>query len=295
MKIVVTGASGMIGTALVPHLQQRGHTVHTLVRREPRNSSEIRWDPAEGQLDPQQLSGVQAAVHLSGAPVAGKRWSSEYRREIHDSRVKSTALLAETLAQLGTVKSLISASGMDYYRPSAEPTTESSPVGTSFLAKVTQDWEAAAQPAVTAGIPVAYLRTGMVLAPTGGMIAKVAPLVRRGLGGPLGSGQQWWSWISLPDHLAAITLLLGHAASGPVNMVSPEPVRQQDVLAALAAAVGKSAKIPAPAFALKIALGDFAESILADRRIIPARLNELGFTFAHPDLASVAPWAMSAA
>ncbi|MGL5830274.1 MAG: DUF1731 domain-containing protein, partial [Angustibacter sp.] len=194
---------------------------------------------------------------------------------------------------IGGVKSLISASGMDYYAPSDRPTSEDGAAGSSFLARVTRDWEEAAAPAVQAGIPVAFLRTGMVLAPQGGVVAKIGPLVRRGLGGPLGSGSQWWSWIALPDHLAATTLLLGHGVSGPVNLVGPQPARQREVLESLAAAVGKSARLPAPAFALKLALGDFAESILADRRIIPTRLQELGFTFAYPDLPAVSAWAMA--
>ncbi len=293
MKIVISGASGLIGSALVPHLRHRGHTVRTLVRREPRTPDEIRWDPAAGLLNPEDLTGTEAVVHLCGAPVAGHRWTAEYREEIRNSRVQSTALLAQTVAKIGGVRSFLSASGMDYYAPSDQPTTEDAPAGSAFLARVTQEWEAATAPAQEVGIPVAFLRTGMVLAPQGGVVAKIAPLVRRGLGGPLGSGQQWWSWITLPDHIAATTLLLGHAANGPVNLVGPQPSRQRDVLQALATAVGKPAKIPAPSFALKLALGDFAEVILADRRVIPARLQELGFTFAHPDLASASAWAMS--
>lgn len=290
MKIAVTGGSGFIGTALVPHLRQRGHTVLTLVRRPPTTTDEVQWDPASGLLDAGSLTGVEAAVHLSGAGVGDARWTASYRRTILDSRVDSTALIARTLADLGGVYSLAVASGIDFYQASPEPTGEDGPAGRGFLADVCRAWEGAADPARSAGIAVSHLRTGLVLAPTGGVFGKLARLVKLGLGGPLGSGQQWWSWIALPDQVAAITLLLERSVSGPVNFVSPEPVRQADFMRALGRAAGRPAVLPAPALALKLALGDFAETILADRRIIPTKLVEHGFSFEYPKLDSVADW-----
>jgi uncharacterized protein len=293
MRVVVSGASGLMGSALVPHLRSRGHDVLSLVRREPRAAGEVGWDPAAGRLDVGALAGVEGAVHLSGAGVADHRWTETYRRTILDSRVTSTALLANALAALDpTPRALVCASGVDYYLPSAEPVTESAPAGTDFLADVCRAWEDAASPARTCGIRVSHLRTGLVLARRGGVMGRLGLLTRLGLAGPLGSGRQWWSWITLPDQVAAVTLLLEDAIDGPVNLTSPGPVPQADLMRALARAANRPALLPTPAFAVRLALGGFAETVLADRRIRPARLTDLGFQFQHPDIGSAASWAM---
>jgi uncharacterized protein len=294
MRVLVSGASGLIGSALVPHLRTRGHHVLTLVRREPRTADEVSWDPAAGRLDVGALAGIEGAVHLSGAGVADHRWTETYRRTILDSRVTTTALLASALAALDPApRALVCASGVDYYLPSAEPVTEAAPAGTDFLAGVCRAWEDAASPARHAGICVSHLRTGLVLARRGGVMGRLGPLTRLGLAGPLGSGRQWWSWITLPDQVAAVTLLLEDAIHGPVNLTSPEPVPQADLIRALARAANRPALLPAPAFAVRLALGGFAETVLADRRIRPARLTDLGFAFQHPDIGSAAAWAMA--
>ncbi|MGL5858082.1 MAG: TIGR01777 family oxidoreductase [Angustibacter sp.] len=298
MRIVVSGASGLIGSALVPHLRERGHEVVTLVRRTPTSAREVFWDPAAGRLDPSALAGVEAAVHLSGAGVADHRWTAAYRQAIVRSRVDSTVLLARTLGTLEPLpRALVCASGQDYYRPSTAPVTEQSPAGEGFLADVCRAWEASSEPAESAGITTAHLRTSLVLSRRGGVMGRVGPLTRIGLGGPLGSGRQWWSWITLPDHVAATTLVVEHAAAGglggPINLTSPAPAPQKDIMAALAAAARRPSILPVPGFALRAALGEFADTILADRRLLPARLDELGFSFVHSDLESAARWVMS--
>lgn len=302
MKVLVSGASGLVGACLVPHLRARGHQVVTLVRRAPTSAAEVSWDPAAGVLDPAALSGVEAAVHLSGAGVGDHRWTPSYRQEILRSRVDSTRLLARSLAHLDPLpQALVSSSGVDYYPDSAEPMTEDSPGGSGFLADVCRAWEAAADPARDAGIRVAVTRTSLVLGRRGGIIGRLLPLVRMGLAGPLGSGRQWWSWIALPDHVRALTLLVegppaGNGAtgrgaiSGPVNLASPSPVRQLDFVRALAHEVHRPALLPAPTAALRLALGQFAGTVVANRRIVPQRLLDAGFVYEYPDLTSAARW-----
>jgi uncharacterized protein (TIGR01777 family) len=289
MKVVVTGASGLIGSALVPHLRRGGHEVVTLVRRAPRTPSEAHWDPARGAIDQAAIADVDAAVHLAGAGVGDHRWTDDYRCTILRSRVDGTTLLARTLASLDRPpRVLVSASGIDHYPDTDEELTEQSGRGTGFLADVTQAWEDATAPAQDAGITVACIRTGVVLAPRGGMMQRVRPLVRLGLAGPLGSGQQWWSWITLTDHVRAVTRLLDGDLAGPVNLSAPEPARQRDVMRALAAAAHRPAVLPVPAFAVRLALGGFAGAVLASHRVVPRRLLDAGFTFEHPDIRSAA-------
>ncbi len=293
MKVVVTGSSGLVGTALVPHLRAAGHDVLTLVRRPPRGPHEAQWDPAAGTIDHAALAGTQAAVHLAGAGVGDHRWTDKYKQTILRSRVDGTGLLARSLAALDPLPSvLVSSSGMDYYPDTDQPVTEESGHGTGFLAEVTKAWEDAADPARAAGITVSHTRSGLVLARKGGVISRLMPLIKTGLAGPIGSGRQWWSWITLPDQVSALTRLLDGDLPGPVNHVSPEPARQRDLIKALAAAAGRPALLPAPTFAVRIAVGEFAESIVASHRVVPQRLLDAGFAYQHPDVVGAARWVM---
>ena len=293
MKVVVTGASGLIGSALVPHLRRGGHEVVTLVRRAPRTPSEAHWDPSRAAIDRAALEGVEAAVHLAGAGVGDHRWTDEYRRTILRSRVEGTELLARTIAALDPLpRVLVSASGIDHYPDTDDEVIEESGRGTGFLADVTQAWEDATSPAHDAGIGVARIRSGVVLARRGGMMRRVRPLVLAGLAGPLGSGQQWWSWITLTDHVRAVTRLLDGDLVGPVNLSAPEPAHQRDVMRALASAAHRPAVLPVPAFAVRLALGGFAEAVLGSHRVLPRRLLDAGFTFQHANIRAAADYVM---
>lgn len=289
MKIVVSGASGLVGSALVPALREDGHEVVTLVRREPRGTDEVRWDPATGQLPPTGLSGVEAAVHLAGAGAGDRRWTRSYRRTILDSRVQGTTLLSRTLAQLHPrPRVLLSASAVGWYGDTGDrEVDETAPQGAGFLADVVGRWEAATRPAEEAGIRVCRLRTGLVLSTRGGVLAKQLPVFKAGLGGRLGSGRQYQSWISLPDEVAAIVALLGaEGVSGAVNLVSPEPVTNAEFTRTLGAALRRPAFLVVPASALRLAFDGFAdEAILAGQRVRPRVLETAGFTFTHRDLA----------
>jgi hypothetical protein len=289
MRIVVSGASGLIGTALVAHLRAAGHDVLTLVRRPPRSAMEIRWDPAEGLLDPGALAGVQAAVNLSGAGIGDRRWTESYRRLAVDSRTSSTSLLAATLAKLDPLPTVfLSGSAIGYYGDSGDETiTESTAPGTGFLADLCKRWEASTASAAEAGIRVCHLRTGLVLSRRGGLLGKLLPLYRFGLGGPLGSGRQWQSWITLEDEVGAIGFLLTAQVAGPVNLTAPRPVRQHDLARAIGRAVHRPAVLPAPAIALRVAIGGFAdEGILASQRALPTVLTEAGYEFGATDIDS---------
>jgi hypothetical protein len=287
LKIVVSGGSGLIGSALVPHLRAAGHEVVRLVRRDPSAPDEIRWDPARGQLNPADLAGVEAAVHLSGASVS-RRWTQASRRTIRASRVESTALLAETLASLSPLpKVLLSGSAVGFYGDTGDRLEDEEGLrGDGFLADVVGDWEAAAHPAMTAGIRVCRLRTGIVLARQGGALRLQLPIFKLGAGGRLGSGHQYTSWITLEDEIAAITFLLtADDVSGPVNLVAPNPVTNRDFTKVLAGALHRPAIAAVPPFALKIVFDGFAdEGLLIGQRLAPRVLTEAGFTFSHPDL-----------
>ncbi|AEH10526.1 domain of unknown function DUF1731 [Candidatus Protofrankia datiscae] len=288
MDVVVSGASGLIGSALVPALRADGHTVRTLVRRPVRDGSEIRWDPARGTLEPAALAGADAVVHLAGAGVGDHRWTARYRRRIRDSRVSGTTLLATAVAATHPrPRVLLSASATGWYGDTGDrPVDESEPRGSGFLAEVVADWEAATAAAEEAGVRVCHLRSGVVLSARGGALARQLPLFRRGLGGRLGSGRQWLSWITLADETAAIIFLLAaDGLRGPVNLTSPAPVTNIAFAQALGAAVGRRAILPVPAAALRIALGGFADGgVLVSQRVLPHRLLDAGFTFSHPDI-----------
>ncbi|WP_426561004.1 TIGR01777 family oxidoreductase [Angustibacter sp. McL0619] len=293
MKVVVTGSSGLVGSALVPHLREQGHTVLTLVRRTPQSRNEARWDPGEGRIDVAALQGTDCVVHLAGAGVGDHRWTDSYKRTILRSRVDGTSLIARTVAALDPApRVLVTASGIDFYPDSPDEVTEESPRGSAFLSDVVQAWEGAAAPAVEAGVSVSHARSALVLAPRGGVMSRLGPLVRLGVSGPIGSGRQWWSWITLEDHVRALTRLLDGDLPGPVNLASPAPATQRDLMRALASQVHRPSVLPVPEIAVRAAIGQFAETVVASHRVVPRRLLDAGFTFRHPTLAEAAPWVM---
>ena len=289
MDVVVTGSSGLIGTALRPALQQAGHRMVPMVRSEAGGDA-LHWDPDHGAIDAGGLEGIGAVVHLAGEGIGSKRWNDVQKARIKDSRVKGTTLLAETLAKLDRPpKVLVSASAVGYYGDRGdEVLTESSRAGSGFLAEVCVAWEAAATPAKEAGIRVNHLRSGIVLAQSGGALPKMLTPFKLGLGGRLGSGSQWMSWISIDDEVGAIVHLLGEAApAGPVNLTAPNPVANADFTKALGRALGRPAVLPVPKLGLKLLLGgEMAQDLLlAGQRALPTRLLDSGYTFAHPEVA----------
>jgi uncharacterized protein (TIGR01777 family) len=288
VKVVLSGGSGLIGTALIPELRAAGHEVVRLVRREPQTSDEIRWDPLRGQLDPTQLAGVEAAIHLSGAGVGSRRWSDSYRRTLLASRIESTTLLSDTLAKISPLpKVLIAGSAVGFYGDTRDQLTdETGPRGEGFLAELTGAWEASSDAASSAGIRVCYLRTGIVLSKAGGALKLQLPLFKTGLGGRLGSGKQYLSWVTIDDEVAAILFLLtAEQVSGAVNVVAPNPVTNLEFTKTLGSVLRRPTITPAPAFALRILLDGFAdEGLLIGQRLAPRVLQDAGFTFRHPEL-----------
>jgi uncharacterized protein (TIGR01777 family) len=289
MKIVISGASGLIGTQLVAKLSSSGHEVIRLVRRSPK-SGEIQWNPKSGTLDAAALEGTDAVIHLSGAGIGDKRWSAAYRKEILDSRTDTTALLAKTIASLPRKPSVfLSGSAIGIYGArNDEQLTEVSTHGTGFLADVCEQWEAAAKPAVDAGVRTVYLRTGIVLSPKGGALKKLLPLFKLGVGGKFGNGKQWQSWISIDDEIGAIEYLLTANVSGAVNLTAPNPVTNAEFTKVLASVLKRPAIVPVPTFAPKILLGgELADALLfTGQRVIPAALNASGYVFKHTTLES---------
>lgn len=289
MKIAVTGASGLIGSALVPHLRARGDEVLRLVRRAAVAPDEVSWDPSAGTVDLDGLAGIDAVIHLAGAGVGDHRWTDEYKRVILDSRVNGTETIVRAMTQLDPrPKTLVAGSAIGWYGDTGDRAVdESAPAGTGFLADVVRAWEAAADPAAQAGIRVVHARTGLVVSGDGGAWARMFPLFKLGLGGKLGSGQQYWSWISLRDEVAALTYLLDNEAlSGPVNLTGPDPVTNAQVTKAMGEVLGRPTILPAPAFALKAVLGEFSTEVLGSSRVIPAVLEESGFSWQDPTIQS---------
>lgn len=286
MRIAVTGASGLIGSALVPTLHAHGHQVLRFVRQPPAAPDEASWDPAERRLDPAALAGVDAVIHLAGAGVADRPWTAGYRRAILASREDGTVTVSTAIADAG-VPVLLSASAIGWYGDTGDtPTDETAPPGSGFLADVARRWEAATAPAQASGARVVHLRTGLVLSRRGGALGRVLPLFRLGLGGRLGSGRQYVSFISLVDELRAIRFLLGAGdVAGPVNLTAPHPVTNAEYTQTLAHALHRPARLAVPGALLRAVLGDFArEGLLAGQRILPRRLTEAGFAFEHPDV-----------
>ncbi len=283
-KVAVTGATGLIGTALVAQLKSDGYQVQKLVRRPVRTSDEVFWDPIKGEIDTPSLEGVDAIFHLAGASVAGKRWSAAYRSEILNSRLLGTTTIATACEQLKPAV-FISASAIGHYGETGNrAVTEADGGGTDFLSIVCREWEAAAS--LAPSVRTIRLRTGIVLDPTGGALGQMLPLFKFGLGGKLGSGKQWWSWITLLDQIKAIIFLLNSKIEGAVNLVTPNPVTNQQFTAALAHALKRPALFPAPAFALRALLGGFSTELLGSKRVMPQVLTNAGFEFDYPHVSN---------
>lgn len=289
--IAVTGSSGLIGTALVAALRQRGDEVVRLVRRPPGAADEVQWDPPSRHLDPSALDGVDALVNLASAGPGDRRWTASYKREILASRVNSTHAVATAVAEAGHPVRLVCASATGYYGERGdEPLTEQSGPGSTFFTDVVAAWEAAAAPAEEAGASVAYCRTGIILAEDGPM-SRLLTLTKLGLAGPMAGGRMWWSWITLADVVGAILHLIDRPEiTGPVNLVSREPVHQRDLVAALAGAMHRPSFFPAPGFGVHLVVGEFAGEILSSKRIAGDVLVESGYQHQHPDVQSAVRW-----
>ena len=286
--VAITGASGMIGRALVARLQSNGRRVRPLVRSARAESpDDIVWDPMQGVLEPRDLEGAEAVVHLAGEPIA-QRWTGSRREAIRESRVRGTELLARTIATLERKpRVLLSGSAIGYYGDRGdEPVDEESTPGTDFLAGVAREWEASTAAASGAGVRVVLLRTGIVLSPHGGALERLLPPFRLGVGGQIGTGRQWMSWIALHDHVSAMEHALATTGlHGPVNLVSPNPVTNAEFAATLGRVLDRPALVPVPSFALELLYGEMARAtILAGQRVLPRALLRTGFEFAHPTL-----------
>lgn len=287
--IIITGASGLVGSALVSALENAGHKVIRAVRREVKDSArELYWNPDTGEIDAERFEGADAVVHLAGEGIADKRWNETVKQRILHSRTKGTLLIAETMANCeNKPHTLACASAVGYYGDCGETVlTEQSPAGNDFLADVCQQWEAACQPARDAGIRVANMRIGVVLSTKGGALAKMLLPFKLGAGGVLGSGQQYFSWITLDDLVSGIHhVLKTDSLSGPVNMTAPNPVTNHKYTKTLGSVLGRPTIFPVPAFAARLAFGEMADALLlASMRVKPAVLTDTGFSFAHAEL-----------
>lgn len=283
-KIAVTGASGLIGSALVAQLKNDGYQVLKIVRRPVRTADEVTWNPVKSEIDLQSLDGVDAVFHLAGAGVGDKRWSASYRSEILNSRLLGTTTIATACEQLQPAV-FISASAIGYYGETGNRSvTEAERGGDDFLSVVCREWESVAN--LAPSIRTIKLRTGLVLDPTGGALGRMIPLFKFGLGGKLGSGKQWWSWITLHDQIRAMIFLMNSKIEGAVNLTSPNPVTNQEFTAALAIALKRPAIFPAPAFALRAVLGGFSTEVLGSKKVIPKVLMDNKFEFDYPHVSS---------
>jgi uncharacterized protein (TIGR01777 family) len=288
MHILVTGSTGLIGSALIPSLTADGHEVTRLLRSQPKPGEKaISWEPEAGRLDPKGLEGIDAVVHLAGENIA-ERWTAQKKTRIRDSRVKGTRLLSDTLARLEMPpKVLVCASAIGYYGDRGEELlTEASSPGRGFLAEVCQAWEEAAEPARRKGIGVVHLRFGMILSAAGGALAKMLPPFRLGIGGALGSGRQYISWIAIDDVIGAVHhALVSAGMSGPTNTVAPQAVTNQEFTRVLGKVLGRPTVLPMPAFAARLMFGEMADEVLlASARVQPTKLLSTGYVFRYPDL-----------
>ncbi len=289
MRVLISGSTGLIGTALTSSLHEDGAEVVRLVRRPPAKGDELFWDPSKGRLDPGAVEGFDAVVHLAGAGIGDRRWTEKRRRLILDSRVDSTQLLAARLAEAERKPAVfISGSAIGFYGARDEDATEADgpPESPDFGADVVGAWEAATGAAQDAGIRTTHIRSGIVLAAKGGTLGKLLPLFKFGVGGKLGSGETWWSWISLADEVRAIKHLIATPLSGPVNLTAPNPVTNAELTKTLGRVLGRPTFLSVPRFALEVVMGkDLAASLVFNSaRILPAKLEKSGFEFRHRNI-----------
>jgi uncharacterized protein (TIGR01777 family) len=285
MKVVLTGASGLLGRALVSALRVDGHEVVRLVRRPPAAPDEAQWDPRSGHVDPAALAGADAVINLAGPGLGDRPWTPARKRMLLEDRVSATRTIAEAMATAEPApRVLLSMSGTGYYgTPGDQVVTEEAPQGEGYVAEIAAAWEQATAPAADAGIRVVRMRTGVVLSANGGAFGRLLPIFRLGLGGRLGSGRQWWSWVALSDYVSAVRFLLDHEEiDGPVNVTAPAPITNADLTKAMGRVLHRPTFTIAPGFALKLPLRDFAEDLLGGQRSVPQRLLDAGFTFEHP-------------
>lgn len=284
--IAIAGSSGLIGSALTSALRAADHRVLRIVRRPPSNADEVFWNPDTGEFDASALRGVDAVVNLCGVGVASKRWSGAFKQSLRDSRIGPTEVLSRGVVESG-VPVVINSSAVGYYGDTRDRVVEESAIaGQGFLAGLCEDWESATESARSAGVRVVLVRTGLVLSPSGGMLARLKPLFALGLGARLGSGRQYMPWISLEDEVRALLFAIGHdELTGPVNATGPAPVTNAEFTAALGRAVNRPTPMLVPGFALRAVLGEFAgEGLLGGQRAIPAALERAGFEFHHNTL-----------
>lgn len=291
MRIAISGSTGLIGSALARSLRADGHDIVRLVRRGTRadgpGPAEVAWDPQRQYVDAGGLAGCDAVVHLAGAGIASRRWTAAYKRELRDSRVLGTAAVADAVASLDEPpRTLVVGTAIGYYGDTGDRAVdEDTPPGHGFLADLCQEWEEATAAAEEAGIRTVHARTGLVVAPRGGAWGPLFPVFKAGVGGRLGSGRQWWSPIALEDEVAALRhLLADERLSGPVNLTGPEPLTNREATAVMGRVLRRPTLFPVPAPVLRAVLGDFAEDVLGSQRVLPTRLLESGFRFAHPRL-----------
>ena len=285
MLVVLAGGSGLIGSALADALRADGHRVRQLVRGAASGPDTTGWDPAAGRLDPAALEGADAVVCLSGAGVGDRRWTAGYKEQLRSSRLGPVATLARTMASVGGPGVLVAASAVGYYGDTgAREVDEDAAPGDTFLARLCVDWEAAAEPARAAGLRVAHLRTGLVLTRRGGLLSRLKLIVKAGLGGRLGSGRQYWPWISLADEVRAIQHVLDGDLAGPVNLTGPAPATNLEFTRTLGRVLHRPTPFVVPSFAARLALGEFATEVLIGQRALPQRLTESGFAFDDRDL-----------
>lgn len=297
MRVAITGASGLIGTALAGSLRQDGHEVIKLVRRSPQQPDQVSWDPqaSDGGVDPATFDGLDAVVHLSGAPVGGGWWTQARKRELAGSRIQSTKALVTAIGKAATPPAaLLCGSAVGWYGDTgSREVDESAPAGTGFLPGLVRDWEAAARGGPP-GLRVVNLRSGVVLSRQGGMLGPLVPLFRFGLGARLGSGRQFISWIAVTDHVAAVRYLIEHAdIEGPVNLTAPNPVTNAEFTAELGRALRRPVLLRVPAPVLRAGLGELSGELLGSQRVRPARLLQEGFAFRYPDVATALAAALS--
>jgi uncharacterized protein (TIGR01777 family) len=285
MDVAITGSSGLIGSALRSSLRDDGHRVISLVRRSASGADEVRWDPSDGVVDTGALAGIDAVVHLAGPGIGDKPWTDQRKRILRDTRVDGTRTIAEAVAALDPSPVLVSGSGMDYYGdPGDREVTEESPSGDGFLAQLCRDWEAATARATEAGARVAHLRTSVVLSADGGALPKIIAPFKFGVGGRIGRGDQWFSWITLDDMVRAIRFLLDHEVSGPVNMCSPGPVTNAELTKAIGRALHRPTAVPVPRVLRKLPFGagEMLDNLLfTGAKLRPAALEAAGFRFEH--------------